>query len=279
MGFGTQLKLLLWKNFTLRKRQKFRLFAEIVFPLALFLILVIVRTRPDLKINEPECHYDGTAMPSAGTWPFLRSLICNADFKCYQTVTAGETAGYTSAGNSQSLITKILTDIGQILEPSLILNLVEDWRTISKVLGMIRDGSTTGGIPIGHIIANPSDVRNQIANSSIGLSPSVVDQLLNATISPGAPLGLLLDFGECSVSINRSTTMNATVNDVRGLVCEGNLFNQSFTFPTESLRDTVQSQLCNLSLPQFTNLYNIFTSALNTTRTSQEIIKFIEQNA
>jgi len=42
-------------------------------------------------------------MPSAGTWPFIQSLICNSDNKCYQTVTADEAAGVTSAGNPQSL--------------------------------------------------------------------------------------------------------------------------------------------------------------------------------
>jgi hypothetical protein len=40
---------------------------------------------------------------SAGTWPFIQSLICNANNKCYQTVTSDEAAGFTSAGNPQSL--------------------------------------------------------------------------------------------------------------------------------------------------------------------------------
>ncbi|KAL5022831.1 hypothetical protein ScPMuIL_001986 [Solemya velum] len=76
MGFFNQLLLLSWKNFTLRKRKPLWTIAELIFPLALFLILLGVRTRPDLKINMSECHYDGKAMPSAGMAPFLQSFLC-----------------------------------------------------------------------------------------------------------------------------------------------------------------------------------------------------------
>ena len=48
-------------------------------------------------------HFDGNAMPSTGTWPFLRSLICNADNRCYQTVMADEAAGFTAAADPQAL--------------------------------------------------------------------------------------------------------------------------------------------------------------------------------
>jgi hypothetical protein len=51
-----QLQLLLWKNFQLRKRKKFRLLIEIIWPLVLFLILVWVRTR-GLRVNMPACKY------------------------------------------------------------------------------------------------------------------------------------------------------------------------------------------------------------------------------
>lgn len=48
-------------------------------------------------------HFDGNAMPSAGTWPFMQSIICNADQKCQSTVTADERPGFTASGNQQSL--------------------------------------------------------------------------------------------------------------------------------------------------------------------------------
>ncbi|CAC5414478.1 ABCA1 [Mytilus coruscus] len=281
MGFGTQLKILLWKNFTIRKRQKFRLFAEIVFPLALFLILVIVRTRPDLKVNHAECHFDGNAMPSAGTWPFLQSLVCNAENRCYQTVTADEAAGTTASGNPQDLITRILKDIGELADPKLIQNLLKDGQIIMRVLGMIRNGTATGGINLGNIVTNPTDLRNQIINNNISLSPNVIDQLLNATINPALPTGVLFDFGECQLIQNNRTSggiPNTTVQDLRSLLCDRNL-NETIIFPTQSLQDTVQTQLCNLSLVQFDELYGLLLSALNNTRSNEEILDYIERNA
>ncbi|XP_071145778.1 phospholipid-transporting ATPase ABCA1-like isoform X2 [Mytilus edulis] len=282
MGFGTQLRILLWKNFTIRKRQKFRLFAEIVFPLALFLILVIVRTRPDLKVNQPECHFDGNAMPSAGTWPFIQSLVCNAENRCYQTVTANEAAGTTATGNPQALITRILTDIGQLADPELIRNLLRDGQIIFRVLGMIRNGTATGGLNLGNIVTNPTDLRNQIINNNISLSPDVIDQLLNATINPALPTGVLFDFGECRLIQNNGTSggipnTNITAQNLRGLVCDRNL-NETIIFPTQSISDTVQTQLCNLTLVQFDQLYGLLLSALNNTRLNEEIIDYIERN-
>ncbi|XP_078736245.1 phospholipid-transporting ATPase ABCA1-like [Lampetra fluviatilis] len=53
MAFWTQLRLLLWKNFTLRKRQKVRLLLELTWPLFLFVILVLVRnTQPPYRQHQ-----------------------------------------------------------------------------------------------------------------------------------------------------------------------------------------------------------------------------------
>nr|UOU03308.1 ATP-binding cassette subfamily A1-like 1 [Brachionus rubens] len=78
-----QLYLLLWKNFTLRKRKKLRLLIELIWPLFLFLILMWVRTR-GLKSNEPQCHFAERPLPSAGILPFVRGYICNLNFSCSQ---------------------------------------------------------------------------------------------------------------------------------------------------------------------------------------------------
>ena len=72
------------------------------------------------------------------------------------------------------------------------------------------------------------------------------------------------------MSLNRS--VNATVNDIRDLICNGDLLDRAFVFPNETLRDNIKSQLCNLTIAQFTELYDIFTSKVNTTRTTQEVV-------
>jgi hypothetical protein len=62
------------------------------------------------------------------------------------------------------------------------------------------------------------------------------------------------------------------VNDIRDLICNGDLLNRAFVFPNASLSDNIKAQLCNLTRAQFTELYDIFASAVNTTRTVQEVI-------
>ncbi|KAF3697971.1 ATP-binding cassette sub-family A member 7 [Channa argus] len=72
MGLWTQFTLLLWKNFTLRKRQKVRLVIEVIWPLFLFFILVWVRST-NKPVYKDQCHYPNKAMPSAGVLPWLQA--------------------------------------------------------------------------------------------------------------------------------------------------------------------------------------------------------------
>uniref|UniRef100_A0A3B3V8X0 P-type phospholipid transporter n=1 Tax=Poecilia latipinna TaxID=48699 RepID=A0A3B3V8X0_9TELE len=99
MGLLTQFSLLLWKNFTLRKRQKVRLVVELVWPLFLFFILVGVRAT-NKPINKGQCHYPNKAMPSAGVLPWLQGIICNIDNPCLSHPTPGETPGQVNNFNN-----------------------------------------------------------------------------------------------------------------------------------------------------------------------------------
>ena len=67
-----QYKLLMWKNFVLLRRSPFRIFVEIFWPLALFIILMAVRSRQSLVTRKHECHFHNKPMPSAGLLPFFQ---------------------------------------------------------------------------------------------------------------------------------------------------------------------------------------------------------------
>ncbi|XP_061922729.1 phospholipid-transporting ATPase ABCA1-like [Entelurus aequoreus] len=113
MGLLTQFALLLWKNFTLRKRQKVRLVVEIVWPLFLFFILVWVRFT-----NEPthkgQCHYPNKAMPSAGLLPWIQGTVCNFDNPCRSHPTPGETPGQVN-NFENSIISGMLIELQDLL--------------------------------------------------------------------------------------------------------------------------------------------------------------------
>ncbi|KAI4791689.1 hypothetical protein KUCAC02_033853 [Chaenocephalus aceratus] len=70
MSVSTQLGLLLWKNFTYRRRQTLQLLVEIVWPLFIFFILIAVRVNYP-PYEQHECHFPNKAMPSAGTFAMV----------------------------------------------------------------------------------------------------------------------------------------------------------------------------------------------------------------
>ncbi|EHB16945.1 ATP-binding cassette sub-family A member 7 [Heterocephalus glaber] len=113
MAFRTQLMLLLWKNFTYRRRQPVQLLVELLWPLFLFFILVAVRhSHPPLE--QHECHFPNKPLPSAGTIPWLQGLICNINNSCFPKPTPGEEPGFLSNFN-ESLVSRLLADARAVL--------------------------------------------------------------------------------------------------------------------------------------------------------------------
>ncbi|KAJ8306345.1 hypothetical protein KUTeg_016890 [Tegillarca granosa] len=287
MGFLSQLGMLLWKNFALRRRQKFRLVAEIVFPLALFVILVIVRTRPDLKVISPECHYDGNAMPSAGALPFLQSMVCNVNNTCRTQLTEDELPGMVNNFN-QSMLTKIVEDVERILsnnvDRELIFDLIEDWATFEQLIQMIQNGSTTGNIRIGNLLLDPEGVRNRVANQSIGLTPNALNQILNASFNIqdfGTTTfnDLLQDLDVCpSVSTRNISLQNRTVQELYNRICNQNALSQILVFRDQSAYNDVQQQICNLTVNEFFEFLEDFVNQTDLNRIEQEVIQYVLLN-
>uniref|UniRef100_A0A3Q3W1K1 P-type phospholipid transporter n=1 Tax=Mola mola TaxID=94237 RepID=A0A3Q3W1K1_MOLML len=112
MSVSTQLGLLLWKNFTYRRRQtQLQLLVEIVWPLLIFFILIAVRLNyPPYEQHE---HFPNKAMPSAGTLPWLQGILCNANNPCFRSPTPGESPGVV--GNFNDSISRLFSDAKKIL--------------------------------------------------------------------------------------------------------------------------------------------------------------------
>ncbi|XP_070532576.1 ATP-binding cassette sub-family A member 2-like [Ptychodera flava] len=73
MGFLHQLRLLLWKNFTLKKRMPVVVTFELVIPLVLFFILTSIRMRKPSE-PKPQDFFYAQPLPSAGIIPLLQSF-------------------------------------------------------------------------------------------------------------------------------------------------------------------------------------------------------------
>uniref|UniRef100_H0XFP8 ATP binding cassette subfamily A member 7 n=1 Tax=Otolemur garnettii TaxID=30611 RepID=H0XFP8_OTOGA len=139
MAFWTQLMLLLWKNFTYRRRQPIQLLVELLWPLFLFFILVIVRHfHPPPEHHE--CHFPNKPLPSAGIVPWLQGLICNVNNTCFPHPTLGEEPQLLNNFN-HSLVSRLLADAHAVLGGPSVHRTLADLR---KLMPTLRATHSTG---------------------------------------------------------------------------------------------------------------------------------------
>lgn len=114
----------MWKNFQIRKRRKLRILIEILWPLALFLILALVRRR-GLRDNMKACNFATRPLPSSGLFPFMRGMLCELNNSCYS-LPQGNDAPY-APNQSQSTsqfnnLVQLFSDIFQFGNQATVVN-------------------------------------------------------------------------------------------------------------------------------------------------------------
>ncbi|NWY44969.1 ABCA1 protein, partial [Sylvia atricapilla] len=173
MAVGTQLGLLLWKNFTYRRRQRIQLAIEILWPLFLFLILISVR-RSHPPFKQHECHFPNKALPSAGTLPWLQGIICNMNNPCFRHPTAGEAPGVV--GNFDgSILSRLLTEARQLLLRGHGQRLLHSFARLLPALRRLRDSGNQ---------RREDETFSRFLRTNTSLPPALVDELMGARLSP-----------------------------------------------------------------------------------------------
>ncbi|XP_007906223.1 phospholipid-transporting ATPase ABCA1 [Callorhinchus milii] len=194
MGLLVQLRLLLWKNVILRKRQKIRLIIEFLWPLFLFFILVWVRST-SLPINKGQCHYRNKALPSAGVLPWMQGIICNMNNPCLNYPTPGEAPGQVNNFDT-SLLSAVLADLQDIdanpsdqeqlnkflkdLNPriNILDNLKEEqdiWENNQALTAFLKNNLSLSDA----VIANMKLARKQMDKITKLRTPKVLNTMLN----------------------------------------------------------------------------------------------------
>ncbi|XP_047446367.1 retinal-specific phospholipid-transporting ATPase ABCA4-like isoform X2 [Mugil cephalus] len=186
MKVGSQISLLLWKNWTLRKRQKIRFLVEIFWPVLLFIGLVWLRKANPLY-QQHECHFPNKAMPSTGILPWIQGIFCNANNPCFRYPTRGESPGVVSNYNN-SVLARFYVDAQELLlNESDVRQLGRLWREMSSFSNFMdtlrsNPSSVSGrGLKIDDILKD-DEVLTAFLLRDAGLLDSIVYQLINAQI-------------------------------------------------------------------------------------------------
>ncbi|XP_036941074.1 retinal-specific phospholipid-transporting ATPase ABCA4-like [Acanthopagrus latus] len=186
MKTGSQIRLLLWKNWTLRKRQKVRFLVEICWPVLLFIGLVWLRKANPLY-QQHECHFPNKAMPSAGILPWIQGIFCNANNPCFRYPTRGESPGVVSNYNN-SVLARFYVDAQELLlnetEVQQLGRLWRDVSSFSNFMDTLRNNPSVlsgRGLKIEDILKD-DEVLTAFLLRDAGLSSSIVYQLINAKL-------------------------------------------------------------------------------------------------
>ncbi|XP_074544605.1 retinal-specific phospholipid-transporting ATPase ABCA4-like [Halichoeres trimaculatus] len=186
MNTGSQIRLLLWKNWTLRKRQKVRFLVEIFWPVLLFVGLVWLRKANPLY-QQHECHFPNKAMPSAGILPWIQGIFCNADNPCFRYPTRGEGPGVVSNYNN-SVLARFYVDAQELLlnesEVQELGRLWQEMSSFSYFMETLRNNPALlsgRGLKIDDMLKD-DEVFTAYLLRDVPLSESVVYQLVNAKL-------------------------------------------------------------------------------------------------
>ncbi|XP_036067424.1 phospholipid-transporting ATPase ABCA1 isoform X3 [Oryzias melastigma] len=245
MGFFRQLYLLLWKNITYRRRHKIQLIIEIAWPLFLFLILIAVRqSHPPYK--QGQCHFPNKALPSAGTLPWIQSIVCNVNNPCFHNPTPGETPGI--AGNfNNSLLSRVFMDAQALLlgRGNLTYTAFQDLMESVRLLG--RRFESTPTVPLKDSLkANETVSTFLLTNAS--LPSETVDQLMNA-------------------HLNIQVARTASQMPLKDVVCNSSLLEKMLIVEGGAANKTdLQTQLCDLPAEVLKEAESLFFSQIDLTK-------------
>ncbi|XP_060089129.1 phospholipid-transporting ATPase ABCA1-like [Heteronotia binoei] len=223
MVIGIQLGLLMWKNFMYQRRRKNQLIGEVVFPLLMYLLILLMR-KAKSPLEQHECHFPNKALPSAGTLSWIQGIVCNIKNPCLQSPTPGETPGLVR-NFENSILFRVLVDTQKIL---LHVNKLPTDKTFSQLLstlGLLNGKRTQRtaedaewrpdallcclkqvlrqpAVPVSAYLRQNETYYSRLLELNASLPPGLVEDLLGAELSPRvfSPADLFLKEIVCNAS-------------------------------------------------------------------------------
>ncbi|KAM3590047.1 uncharacterized protein V6R79_002637 [Siganus canaliculatus] len=260
MGLLTQFRLLLWKNFTLRKRQKVRLLIELIWPLFLFFILVWVRST-----NQPfykgQCHYPNKPMPSAGVLPWLQGMICNVENPCMSSPTPGEAPGQVNNFDNSIIdgmwieVQTLLGDRSILSKTQLLADDLDQWNSV------LSQSNLENAQPvILRSLLRDNETFSAYLKEDLSVPPAAVQSLMNAKIKLNSMAGI------------------PQPGNLRSILCEGTDLDQYIQFSNRSEREAFQNVSCSLTQQQLLNTREVLLQNLDRRKLLAEFSSSIDLN-
>ncbi|XP_034470227.1 retinal-specific phospholipid-transporting ATPase ABCA4-like isoform X1 [Hippoglossus hippoglossus] len=249
MKTSSQIRLLLWKNWTLRKRQKTRFLVEIFWPVLLFIGLVWLRKANPLY-QQHECHFPNKAMPSTGILPWMQGIFCNANNPCFRYPTRGESPGVVSNYNN-SVLARFYVDVQELLlnedEVQQLGRLWREMSSFSNFMDTLRKNPSVvsgRGLKVEDILKD-DEVLTAFLLRDADLSNSIIHQLVNAEL--------------------RLEQFASGVPDLqlKDIACSQALLEHFFIFPSRMGLHVIRNAMCALSQQQLQKIEDILYANLD----------------
>ncbi|XP_071439608.1 phospholipid-transporting ATPase ABCA1-like isoform X2 [Hetaerina americana] len=267
MGFLSQLELLLWKNFILRKRQKLRCLVEIIWPLFLFSILMWVRTR-GLKLYRHECHYQQKAMPSAGNLPFIQSFICAFNNTCHRYVVNETTSGIITLDDS--IILRLMDELESIGQDEVkqeqllgIQGALSDVKDLAALITstMKQERKINGSLNLRNVVKDPKILKLKLTKNPLNMTDSVVDTILNSD--------LLLQ------NISLEDLMSS---EPKKYLCDPNYLIGILSSVTYNETEKALTELCSMNEERLNDIIKEIISELDSTPVLNQMSQYLRHN-
>lgn len=228
MGALKMLGLMLWKAIVQRKRQPLVLFLEIIWPVIIFLVVVLVR-RTAPPIPKPTCYYAPRALPNSG-YRFIQSFVCGLDNECHEreddaTIRMDPRMAqflqavsplYSDANNTR----KMIDDLPKAQEVFKGLNNMIEDPNIKELIGM--------KLRVADVFKDPDKVRSYFVDRGI-LDGEIVDAILQAEFN-----------------ISRIYDLTKFV-DFKAIACDPNQLKEFLVVPSPVGIGRVSQTLCNIN--------------------------------
>ncbi|XP_041481767.1 ATP-binding cassette sub-family A member 2-like isoform X2 [Lytechinus variegatus] len=181
MGFMHQLLILLWKNWTLKRRSPFVLLLEILIPLTLFFILVSLRHHKP-SIPESQKYYMAQPLPSSGVIPVMQ-VFCPTAVR--------DPFGLPDHPNSE--VTKFLEQLDQLVNTNTIFTRKFSVSDISVLPDVFQDilgnqdsveykFASADDFPLSSILKDDQGFKDFLVQN-LSLSQRDADHIVDSNIS------------------------------------------------------------------------------------------------